>query len=502
MFKGWQAAVREALDTKDHVSKAVDPHDKSIASHAVQRNVDPNSSALTDAFKKLYGDAGMSGTKHAMDEMGGAAKLGSGMSGLVGGMDWSKWKPGNPAAAEKVAGKGLNELMRNAGVTVRGIEQTTLNRMGDVIAQGLEAGSTYQEISGNISTMLDNPARADIISITETNRAFNASAIDEYKASGMDGWEWLAYAGACDICGDEEGPHDFGDDYPPAHPSCRCAVVVQLPDGSEAELGGEEDEVTAEDIAALEESAPIEEAPVEEVSAETLDLANIPLNEANQLESFFTRDVITDLYPKRADGSIDWDADGRYQYDPVLSNLLDIQGFNALPTPVNETDYTRLINDFGWQVLNRGLAGETKEEVAGYVEQFVSSDQPFIGKGMFGNGTYFAQGSEVAIEFAKQDRNGIERVTGEVIEAALHPKAKVIDFKDLMKQIGYKSPNRQELMAQYSQLMEDNPSIVAAARGYDAIRIPNPTVNITHTGPVEDVYWIILNRGALVVKHG
>jgi SPP1 gp7 family putative phage head morphogenesis protein len=268
MFKGWQAAVREALDTKDHVSKAVDPHDKSIASHAVQRNVDPNSSALTDAFKKLYGDAGMSGTKHAMDEMGGAAKLGSGMSGLVGGMDWSKWKPGNPVAAEKVAGKDLNELMRNAGVTVRGIEQTTLNRMGDVIAQGLEAGSTYQEISGNISTMLDNPARADIIAITETNRAFNASAIDEYKASGMEGWEWLAYAGACDICGDEEGPHDFGDDYPPAHPSCRCAVVVQLPDGLEAELGGEEDEVTAEDIAALEESTPTEETVSEEASVE------------------------------------------------------------------------------------------------------------------------------------------------------------------------------------------------------------------------------------------
>ena len=59
--------------------------------------------------------------------------------------------------------------------------------------------------------------------------------IDEYQAAEMPAWEWVSYAGACDECDAEDGPHDFGDEYPPAHPNCRCAVVTQLPDGTTTE---------------------------------------------------------------------------------------------------------------------------------------------------------------------------------------------------------------------------------------------------------------------------
>jgi len=235
MFTGTDEAIREAIATKEQLGKAVDPMDKSAAKHAVERNVKANNAPLVKALKNLYGDAGLRGTKEAMTQMGGAAKLGSGMSGLAGGVNWDRWKPGNPAAAEKVAGKGLADLLRNADVIVRGITQTTMGRVGDIIANGLEAGSTYREISDVVDELLDNPTRSDIISITETNRAFNVSAIDEYQAAEMPGWEWLTYAGACEECDAEEGPHDFGDDYPPAHPSCRCAVVTQLPDGTTTE---------------------------------------------------------------------------------------------------------------------------------------------------------------------------------------------------------------------------------------------------------------------------
>jgi hypothetical protein len=235
MFTGADEAIREAIATKEHNSKAVDPMDKSAAKHAVERNVKADSAPLVKALKNLYADAGMKGTKEALSQMGGAAKLGSGMSGLVGGVNWSEWKPGNPAAAEKVAGKGLADLLRNADVIVRGISATTMNRMGDIIATGLEDGLTYQDISDGVNELLDNPTRSDIISITETNRAFNASAIDEYQAAEMPGWEWVSYAGACDECDAEDGPHDFGDEYPPAHPNCRCAVVTQLPDGTTTE---------------------------------------------------------------------------------------------------------------------------------------------------------------------------------------------------------------------------------------------------------------------------
>jgi SPP1 gp7 family putative phage head morphogenesis protein len=240
MFTGTSEAIREALDTKEHLGKAVDPMDKSNAKHAVERNVKANDAPLVKALKNLYGDAGLRGTKEAMGQMGGAAKLGSGMSGLAGGVNWDEWKPGHPAAAEKVAGKGLADLLRNADVIVRGITNTTMSRVGDIIAYGLEEGYDYREISDEVDELLENPTRSDIIVISETNRAFNASAIDEYQAAEMPGWEWLAYAGACDECESEEGEHDFGDDYPPAHPNCRCAVVTQLPDGTTTEESMEE----------------------------------------------------------------------------------------------------------------------------------------------------------------------------------------------------------------------------------------------------------------------
>lgn len=240
MYPGISEAITEALDTKAHLAKAVDPMDKSIAKHAVERNVKPKTNELVKALKNLYADAGLRGTKEAMTQMGGAAKLGSGMSGLAGGVNWSEWKPGSPSAAEKVAGRGLGNLLRNADVIVRGINQTTMKRVGDILATGLEAGSTYQDIADAVDSVIMDTSRADIIAITETNRAFNASAIDEYQAAEMPGWEWLSYAGACDECDGEDGPHDFGDEYPPAHPNCRCAVVVQLPDGTTTEESMEE----------------------------------------------------------------------------------------------------------------------------------------------------------------------------------------------------------------------------------------------------------------------
>jgi hypothetical protein len=221
-------------------NKAIDPMKKADARNAVAHNVKADSAKLVKVFKQLYADAGMKGTKEALTQMGGAAKIGSGMSGLVGGIDWENWKPGHPAAAEKVAGRGLADILRNADATIRGINKTTLTRIADMIAMGLDAGSTYQDIASSIDGLLSDPSRADIISITETNRAFNASAIDEYQAAGMPGWEWLAYEGACDECADQEGPHEFGDEYPPAHPSCRCAVVTQLPDGTTEEITTEE----------------------------------------------------------------------------------------------------------------------------------------------------------------------------------------------------------------------------------------------------------------------
>jgi SPP1 gp7 family putative phage head morphogenesis protein len=88
--------------------------------------------------------------------------------------------------------------------------------------------SSQQEISASINSIINDPARADMIAITETNRAYNAATIDSYQAAGVTTWTWQAYEGACDICLSQEGEHVMGDPYPPAHPLCRC-TVPELP---------------------------------------------------------------------------------------------------------------------------------------------------------------------------------------------------------------------------------------------------------------------------------
>jgi hypothetical protein len=157
--------------------------------------------------------------------MGGAAKIGAGLSGMVGGVDWDKWKPGDSEAALKVSEGRFGDLLKNAGLTLRNIDKTTTDRIGNAIAQGLTNGDTASTIGDAVNAIIDDPIRADVIAMTETSRAFNSAAIDSYTESGLDGWEWLAYEGACDECGDDAGPHNFGDDFPPAHPSCRCGVL-------------------------------------------------------------------------------------------------------------------------------------------------------------------------------------------------------------------------------------------------------------------------------------
>lgn len=211
-------------------TKAADNLDqvRTVVKKVAKANKDP----LDKAMRSLYGDAGMSGAHSAAGSVGSIAMT-SDMSQLVSAIDWQSWRPGNPAAAEQVAGKRLAEVWANADFTVSGIADTTIARIGNVIAGGLSVGDTWQTISDGIDDMIGDPYRSDIIAITETNRAFAAATLDEYQSVGIETWIWVAYDDACDECLDLVGAHDMGDDYPPAHPNCKCDYQPQLPDTQE-----------------------------------------------------------------------------------------------------------------------------------------------------------------------------------------------------------------------------------------------------------------------------
>ena len=219
---GIKEAVAQAVAGHSQGSKA---SAKVIAKQSVQHNIRFDASPLQAVLKGIYADNGLIALKPATTSK--AAGLSSDLEALAGGIDWSNWKPGNPEAAAKVAGGGLKSLLDNSNATIKGITDTTMARLGDLIAAGIDQGLPSSDIADSLDAIVNDPARAEMIAQTEGSRAYNASSLDSMVDAGLPGFEWLAYDGACDECADMEGDHDFGDEYPPLHPNCRCAIVGQ-----------------------------------------------------------------------------------------------------------------------------------------------------------------------------------------------------------------------------------------------------------------------------------
>lgn len=247
MYTGVDAAIHESMQHPDRqiakstdveISKALDDANKTIATRAIAQHVSSDTAELQDILTNLYGDAGLQGTRVGLEQMGQAAFIGAGLGQLVAGMDqdfWDTWAPGDPVAALQVADGGMRALLDQAGMTIKGIDATTMDRMGNAIAQSMSEGTGDKEARAAIVQLLGEAGapqqgiqaatRAATIAVTETTRGCNTSSVDQYEQAGATGWEEVAYPGACTECEDAAGEHEFGDDTPPLHPDCRCLVI-------------------------------------------------------------------------------------------------------------------------------------------------------------------------------------------------------------------------------------------------------------------------------------
>jgi hypothetical protein len=197
---------------------------------------------------------------------------------------------------------------------------------------------------------------------------------------------------------------------------------------------------------------------------------------------------------------VPWKPDGENLY---LKKVLDEQGFNGKPRVVSAAEYQKAV-DSGATPLYRGVAGDTPTQVDEFVSQLLTGDTPYVGRGMFGDGTYFTDVSTTALKFAKEDRLGNPINFGKTIDAALAPEARIIDLEDLQVQFmrtTKMTPAQKELYYSYPQDFYEDASMWATTRGYDAIRIKNPVVNWETQEALPDVYTIVLNRTALIVKE-
>lgn len=196
---------------------------------------------LIAAVEALYGAGYLIGAKEAVGlvrDVGAPLSMNE-LTAKADSLDWSQWTPGDHAAAAELAGldggAGLQALLDSAGVMIKSIQDTRLEQLAGVLADGARAGDSVDAIAGKISDLLDDPTRAELIANTELARAVTTSTLDTYRQNGIDQFNVLVY-GPCPVCEDQEAanPHDLDEDAPPYHPGCRCAAAPVTSSSSES----------------------------------------------------------------------------------------------------------------------------------------------------------------------------------------------------------------------------------------------------------------------------
>ena len=253
-------------------NKSVTVDDSRNARDWVRGNVTFNSSALSSALNQTHASGYAFGEKDAQQELTSSV-----------GFNWDTWNPGNEGAAMLVdPPNGLKELMAQNGVTIKGIEDTNIDRIGTALALGLDQGLTVDETARAIDYVVANPARSLVIARTETARALVQANLVTYREANVESVEWLV-ADPCEICAANDGvvvplgeAFPSGDTEPPAHPNCVCDVAPVLSDvsgsfGEEPPVDGEpvdgEGDVT--NVSPEGEDTVIHDGVIDEAPAET-----------------------------------------------------------------------------------------------------------------------------------------------------------------------------------------------------------------------------------------
>lgn len=151
----------------------------------------------------------------------------------------------NERAAELVGKSYVDgELVDNPDAEFR-IDEGTRTLIRNVITDGLDENLGADEIASNIEDLGFDADRADLIARTEIARANSDAALLSYDAAQDAGVavrkEWILGPNPCEICegnaddGDIAIDDDFssGDDAPPAHPNCECAVSPVVDDSGD-----------------------------------------------------------------------------------------------------------------------------------------------------------------------------------------------------------------------------------------------------------------------------
>lgn len=242
--------VRDALRASVNVDAVVDdffamgftPNATTEETRAWARiHIRPDSKELFNALETVYVDSYTLGQDIAMSALAKAkinkaptkAELQRAM-----GINWDNWKPGNRAAANLIKPpRGLSNLLDRRGVTIQGVNRTTLDRIGTILGRALATGATPASVRDELDDFFDDSERALTIAQTEMSSAVSVASRELYEESGAELIEWLV-ADPCDTCQEnaDVSPIGIGDVFPsgdtepPAHPNCVCDIAPYVVD--------------------------------------------------------------------------------------------------------------------------------------------------------------------------------------------------------------------------------------------------------------------------------
>ena len=235
-----ERAVRDWLDTHNPVGTT-----PQTARAWARTNIYADTSRIKNALLTVYADGFLLGTDIGMSGIARArVNKAPSLRDLkrAMGINWNTWKPGNRAASLIInPPRGLSSLLDARNVTVAGINNTTLDRIGTILAKGLKEGITPADMSrqmqNEIDDLLGDSERALMIAQTETSRAVSIASRELYNESGVELVQWLV-ADPCDTCQENADVSPIGigetfpsgDTEPPAHPNCVCDLAPYLVD--------------------------------------------------------------------------------------------------------------------------------------------------------------------------------------------------------------------------------------------------------------------------------
>lgn len=129
---------------------------------------------------------------------------------------------------------------------ITGLDQTSLDAIGDAVSTGITDRLGVPGTAKLIKNVVDGMSsyRAEMIASTEMNDAMSQAFLKKLVRNAIEYKQWILGPDPCEICEEnaEEGAipvdEDFpsGDDAPPAHPNCVCAVAgARAPESDESE---------------------------------------------------------------------------------------------------------------------------------------------------------------------------------------------------------------------------------------------------------------------------